>query len=275
MKIIAIGDNVADCYLDQMKFYPGGNCVNVAVGCKRNGAGQVAYLGILATDDKAEAIRAVIEKEGVDTHLCRVVEGISGQPRVNLVDGDRVFIGGPKNTVQHKVKLKLIEEDFHFASLFDLAHVSCYSNMEEELSGLAESVDISFDFSDMHSDEYLVKVCPHIRFAFFSGSHMEKEEINVLAQKVCEFGVEVIGITRGAEGAVFYKNGEMFHRSPDPTDVIDTMGAGDSFIAGFLTCYIDTGNMEEALDAAAASSAKTCTFNGGIGYPHNLHDTMV
>ena len=37
MKIIAVGDNVTDCYLDQGVYYPGGNAVNVAVHCKRNG----------------------------------------------------------------------------------------------------------------------------------------------------------------------------------------------------------------------------------------------
>ena len=31
MRMIAVGDNVVDCYLDQRVYYPGGNAVNVAV----------------------------------------------------------------------------------------------------------------------------------------------------------------------------------------------------------------------------------------------------
>lgn len=34
MKLIAVGDNVTDCYLDEGIYYPGGNAVNVAVDCK-------------------------------------------------------------------------------------------------------------------------------------------------------------------------------------------------------------------------------------------------
>lgn len=35
MKLIAVGDNVTDCYLNEGVFYPGGCCVNVAVNSKR------------------------------------------------------------------------------------------------------------------------------------------------------------------------------------------------------------------------------------------------
>ncbi|WP_321008532.1 hypothetical protein [Hungatella effluvii] len=31
MKLIAIGDNVTDCYMDEGVYFPGGNAVNVAV----------------------------------------------------------------------------------------------------------------------------------------------------------------------------------------------------------------------------------------------------
>ena len=53
-------------------------------------------------------------------------------------------------------------------------------------------------------------------------------------------------------------------------DAVDTMGAGDSFIAGFLTAYGDGRSMEAALDYAAERSALTCTIRGGFGHPHPL-----
>ena len=36
-KMIAVGDNVVDCYLEYHVYYPGGNAVNVAVNCRRDG----------------------------------------------------------------------------------------------------------------------------------------------------------------------------------------------------------------------------------------------
>jgi len=46
------------------------------------------------------------------------------------------------------------------------------------------------------------------------------------------------------------------------------MGAGDSFIAGFLSEFNRTGDMAAALDYAATCSAETVTISGGFGYPH-------
>ena len=55
MKLICIGDNVVDCYLDEGVCYPGGDAVNVAVHAKRCGAEKVTYMGVFGND--AEAAR--------------------------------------------------------------------------------------------------------------------------------------------------------------------------------------------------------------------------
>ena len=56
MKLCAVGDNVCDCYIDEGVYYPGGNSVNVAVNCKRNGCSEVNYIGVFGDDDKADYI---------------------------------------------------------------------------------------------------------------------------------------------------------------------------------------------------------------------------
>ncbi|ERI89760.1 kinase, PfkB family [Clostridiales bacterium oral taxon 876 str. F0540] len=273
MNIIAVGDNVADCYLDQKLFYPGGNAVNVAVNCKRYGFDKSAYIGIFGNDEKAEHIKWALDKEGVSYERSRCMLGISGQPRVNLTqEGDRVFVGGPKNTVQHTVRLRLTPDDLDYISKFDVCHTSCYSSIEQELLNIKKFCDISFDFSDYKYEDYLKKVCPNIKFAFFSGSSLELEEIKDIIRKCHELGTEIVGVTRGGKGALFSKNGEIFEQSIKETEIVDTMGAGDSFIAGFLTSYLDSKDMVKSLDFAADCAAKTCTFHGGFGYPHPFNE---
>lgn len=268
MKLIAVGDNVVDCYLDQQKYYPGGNCVNVAVNAQRNGAQAAAYIGIFATDEKAEHIRYALEEEGIDYKLSRTAEGISGQPGVSLTDdGDRVFVGGPKNTVQHKLKLQLIPEDLEFIKGFDVCHISCYSSMESELAKLSETVDISYDFSNHLELEYIERIAPHIKYAFFSAADLSKEELNWFIERLKSFDFEVAALTRGSMPALFLSGNKIYEQQLEKIPVVDTMGAGDSLIGGFLVNYINGASMEEAIERATKSAELTCGFYGGFGYP--------
>lgn len=269
MKIICVGDNVVDCYVDQGVYYPGGNAVNVAVNCKRYGFDESAYVGIFGNDDKAEHIKWALSREGVTYDRSRTMIGESGQPRVNLTpEGDRVFIGGPKNTVQHTVRLRLIQEDLEYISKFDICHTSCYSSLELELPNIKKYCSISFDFSNISDDEYLRNVCPNIDFGFFSGSDLSFDKIKKVIDTCHYLGTRIVGITLGSKGAIFSKDGEIFEQGIFETDVVDTMGAGDSFIAGFLSSYIKHEDMVKALDFAAKSAANACNFHGGFGYPH-------
>lgn len=268
MKIIAIGDNVTDCYVEEGVYFPGGNAVNVAVNCKRNGAKKVNYLGVFGDDEQADYIKKCLSEEGVSCERSRKVYAHTAQPRVYLKDGDRVFAPGPRDSCQHLFSIKIVKEDLEIIREFDLCHTSCYSNLEYELPKLCKVCNISFDFSDRHEKEYLERTCPYLTFAFFSGSDMEEDECEALLKQAHGLGVKIAGVTRGAEGAVFYDGKAFYRQGIKMVEVADTMGAGDSFIAGFLTAYGDGRTMEESLDYAAECSAVTCTINGGFGHPH-------
>ncbi len=271
MKLIGIGDNVVDVYVDQQVYYPGGNCVNVLVNAKRNGAERAEYLGIFGTDEAAKHIQYALDQEGISYPFSRTTVGKSGHPGVTLnEEGDRVFIGSPRDTVQHIVKLNLTEDDLNYIKDFDLAHVSRYSAMESELEKLSKVIPISYDFSNAYSHEYLSQVCPFIEYAFLSGADLSDNALEELIQTVKPYNLKVLGITRGAELAVFICKDKRYIQEPVETRVVDTMGAGDSFIGGFLRAFIDGETMETALTLAASSAAKTCGFHGGFGYPKDM-----
>ena len=50
MRIVGVGDNVLDRYIDQGLMYPGGNAVNVPVLALRFGAEAAAYVGAVGDD---------------------------------------------------------------------------------------------------------------------------------------------------------------------------------------------------------------------------------
>lgn len=269
MKLIAVGDNVTDCYLNEKVFYPGGCCVNVAVNSKRAGAETVGYLGVFGNDVNAQHIQDCLDKEGVDYSMCRTVMIQSSKPGViNDETGDRIFVEGPRRTCQWLLRLQLRRDDLEYIRGYDIVHSCCYSSIEPELEKLASCAEVSYDFSENRDEYYLRTVCPHLTYAFFSGSDMSEEEVTELQRLCHSLGVKIVGITRGKDGAVFSENGTVYRQGITPTKVVDTMGAGDSFIAGFLTHYGDHHDMRAALAFASERAADTCKVHGGFGYPH-------
>jgi fructoselysine 6-kinase len=73
MKLIAVGDNVTDCYVDDNVYYPGGNAVNVVVNSKRDGAEKASYIGIFGNDENAKWIQECLVKEEIDMSRSRKV----------------------------------------------------------------------------------------------------------------------------------------------------------------------------------------------------------
>lgn len=270
MKLIAIGDNVCDCYIDEGIFFPGGNCVNVAVHAKRYGAEKVNYTGVLGNDAMADYIVQCLEKEGVLAERCRRIFASTAQPQVRVVDGDRVFVGGNPESCQRIVAMKMTKTDLALASEYDLCHVSCYSNMENELAELSKAVPVSFDFSDIKSDEYFKKVCPYLEYAFLSGSELSPEECKTLAQHLAEYGAKNVIITRGAKGSLAFDGENFYTQGIVEVKATDTMGAGDSYIAAFLVHYTDNKDMQQAMAYGAEKAAFNCTQRGAIGYEAKL-----
>lgn len=270
MRLIAVGDNVTDCYVDEGIYFPGGNAVNVAVNCKKNGAERVEYIGVFGDDENAAWIQSCLREEGVQFSRSRRVYAPSGKPRVYLKDGDRVFGPGPRDSCQHLFAIRIVPEDVALIRQFDVCHTSCYSNIEYELPVLAEACRVSFDFSDKRDEAYLERVCPYLTYAFFSGSDLDEEGCRQLLRKAWGLGTRIAGVTRGKKGSLFWDGNRFYSQGIKPVDAVDTMGAGDSFIAGFLTRYEDSGHMEEALDYAAERAAFSCSLRGGFGHPHPM-----
>lgn len=269
MKLITVGDNVTDCYLDQGLYYPGGQAVNVAVNAKRDGAEEVAYLGIFGDDERAEHIRAALAQEGVATDRCRKVYAPTAQPGVAIDErGERVFKGGPRDSCQHLFALNIVREDLAHIGRFDVCHTTNNSNIEGQLATLAAAIPVSFDFSCDRDPAYLDAVCPHVTYAFLSGEGLDERQSQDLALDVCARGCAVAGVTMGRRGSVFACDGTLYRQSITQVETVDTMGAGDAFIAAFLVSYIDGRDLPAALAFASQRAAVACTCSGGFGHAH-------
>ena len=83
----------------------------------------------------------------------------------------------------------------------------------------------------------------------------QEREIIEAAKKIYESGVEVVAVSLGAEGSVIVCDEGIFRASVPKIDAVNTVGCGDSMIAGFALGFSEGLSMEETLRKASAISA--------------------
>ncbi|MET9343449.1 PfkB family carbohydrate kinase [Nonomuraea sp. NPDC003804] len=279
MRVLGFGDNIVDRFVDRGIDYPGGNSVNVAVYAGRLGV-EAAYLGVFGDDDLGGFLRESIAAQGVAVDHCVVRQGETGVSTLRVDDGDRVFLGWNGGGVTVREPLALDGELLDHASSFDLVHSSVYSRSESELPKLDTLV--SFDLSseeDYRAPAYLDRVCPHADLVLLSCSHLDEGATRALLADAVRRGAGLALATRGVAGAIAHDGRVTVAAPARPVAqdaVVDTMGCGDAFLAGFAVSLLRAGwtagrrpserMIERALHDGADSAYRQCFVEGAFGH---------
>jgi hypothetical protein len=80
------------------------------------------------------------------------------------------------------------------------------------------------------------------------------------------FGPDLVVATRGTAGAAAFHAGEIAFAAAAPADIVDTLGAGDGFIAGFLAAHAAGSPVAACLAQGVAHAARVCASKGGFGH---------
>jgi fructokinase len=83
----------------------------------------------------------------------------------------------------------------------------------------------------------------------------------ILAQT---FGLRVIILTRGSNGASCFIEGKWYHEPGISVEIVDTVGSGDAFLAGFLIAAIADESPQKCLQKGSEYGSKTATHKGAI-----------
>lgn len=259
-RILAVGDNVVDCYPDLGVMFPGGNAVNVAVHATRTGANS-AYLGVLGTDPAGDLVATSLKREGVDLGLTRVLDGPNARAVVRVVSGNRVFEAADVGVS----RFILGADDVAAMREFDVVHTGECSMVEAQLAEIAHSAALlSFDFSERPWD-YVAAYAAYADVAIVSAAR-SVDTPDALAIRVAELGPTTVAVTQGASGATLFVDGRILHAPAGSGAVVDTLGAGDAFIARLLVGIAKQEPPESFLPAATEYATLTCASYGAFGY---------
>lgn len=112
---------------------------------------------------------------------------------------------------------------------------------------------------------------------------VDEGEPEQMARALAELGPRHAVIKLGADGAVSYVDGVVRATPVVPVQVVDTVGAGDAFVAGYLAELMEGRDAAARLETAAAAGAFACTALGdweglptrddllALGSPESVH----
>ena len=259
MRLAAVGDNCMDVYQSIGKAYPGGNPVNVAVYFTRLG-GHASYTGVVGTDSYGVLMKERIGSMGVDVSNVHVAEGNTAITYVELVDGERVFGDYEEGVL---ADFHLTEDDIKYIGDHDMMVTGLWGNVHGDLAKIRQNgIPIAFDAATRPEDEAAKIALPSVDYFFFASDDGDTESLREQMKKLQASGPKLVISTLGADGSLVYDGKEFTAFGIVPCDVVDTMGAGDSYIAGFLKGILEGKSIGECMENGAGNAAVTLGYQG-------------
>jgi fructokinase len=81
---------------------------------------------------------------------------------------------------------------------------------------------------------------------------------------IASYGLKLVILTRGAEGSEVITSDEVIPQSVGHVDVVDTVGAGDSFTAAFVVAYLRGDSLADAQRLATETASYVCSRKGAM-----------
>lgn len=259
-RIAAVGDNCIDRFRPPLaRSYVGGNAVNVAVQLALMGH-QSFYFGAIGRDRDGAKVRQSLQQNRVDVRYLHERHINTAYTEIVVTaEGERIFVhedfGACAGYRPGAGDLKVLKamDHVHIGWLDDggalrQALVAAGVSVSQDLSVNAEASNLGVE---------------GLSIAFGSAGE-EEVAANRLINDFLSRGAELAVVTRGARGS--YASDGLEHASAGirPVDVVDTTGAGDSFIAGFIIAHLEARPLRERLEVGRDRAAKTCAHAGGF-----------
>lgn len=261
-RIVTFGDNDVDCYEAQGTMYPGGNALNTAVFARRAGA-NAAFIGAMSDDPAGRHMRASLDAEGVDISHLRSVPGRTAFCVIGNSAGEREFLRADLGVSIIAPEPK----DIEMIAAADAVHTGWSSHVDAHLPNFAARTRLSFDFADQSQPDYIARTAPLCFLASFSGGDLSEGEVALIHKQARTAGAIWCLVTRGGKGATLSGPETDVEVAPMRAEVVDTLGAGDSFIARVLSGLLRGEEPQSLMQAAAQMAAETCAQLGGFGHP--------
>ncbi len=246
---------------------------NVAIGLARYGH-EVAWIGVVGDDEPGRLIARTLRAEGVDTRYLRSSgESFTGfvtfdQPvhDITRVSYHRRGSAGSTLTADECTAAitGTVPRRLHVTgvtpALSDTTRAATLATVRAAVAaGVQVSLDVNYRarlWSRADSAAILRELLPQVTTIFASDDELDilTDAVDPVAELLAGRATEVV-VTAGSKGAWAHTSEGVIHQPAFAVTVVDSIGAGDAFVSGYLSASLDNLSIEERLFRATTSGA--------------------
>ena len=259
-------DDINRSYFEDLHY--GGKGINVSVVLKRLGVENKA-MGFIA-GFTGKRLEEMLKDEGLDCSFLRLKKGDT-RINVKIKSETELDINARGPEIENEDIEKLISSldiikpgDYLVlaGSVPENLPSDIYERMLSRLKdkGINFVVDTTGDLllSILKYKPFLVKPNHHELGDLFGVKIQSDEDIITYANKLKGMGAKNVLVSRGSKGATLIdEKGKVSYIGIVEGKIVNTVGSGDSMVAGFLAGYIENGNYKHALRLGAACGNAT------------------
>jgi len=273
--------------VDDIKLCSGGCAANTGIDLAKLGV-KTRVMGKLGEDGFGDFLINTCRKHGLDVQGIVRDNSVGTSTTIVMVhsDGERSFLhslGANAQFCEDDININLLIECqiLHIAGFFllpklDGLPVASLLKKAKE-TGTITSLDTAWDARGRWMKllepclPYLDIFLPSIEEARMI---TDAETVEEIAKILIDKGVKIVGLKMGKEGCYIRTKSKKIRIPAYPVEVIDTTGAGDAFVAGFLTGILKKWPLEKTGRLANAAGALSTTAIGATDGLISLEKTL-
>lgn len=269
------------------EIYPGGKGINVSIMLKKLGVESkvLGFIGGFTGDE----IEARLKSQGCYSEFIKVADGLSRiNVKISSKEESEINSRGPRIKGSDVEKLYSQLKDLKSGDILVLAGSipnTLPENIYEDICDFLSNNNINIVVDATRNllvnvlkyKPFLIKPNKYELEEIFNTKLNDEEEIIEKGKKLQKCGARNVLISMAGEGAILVsENGEIFKSKPPKGVVINSVGAGDSMVAGFLAGYLKRRSMEEAfkMGVAAGSVSAFSPWMGDKAQVLRLYDEI-
>ena len=266
------------------RMLPGGKGINVSIVLRQLGLDNTA-LGFVAGFTGEEIIRN-LKEYGIQADFIRIPAGIS---RINVkmknIDGTEINGMGPEISPDKMEELMAQLEQLSQGDVLVLAgsipksmpddiyrHILKRMESKKIMAVVDATGDLLMNVLPYHP--FLIKPNNHELGELFDVSITTREQVVPYAKKLQERGAANVLVSMGGQGAVLVsETGEVYMAEAPAGELKNSVGAGDSMVAGFVTGWITRRDYEYAF-RMGVSTGSASAFSENLATRAEAEEVM-